>query len=263
MVVDDNAQENGVVDYLYEDIGGILCCVGMIFIIMLLGVIPSIFLSIINAWLVILVWVGVISLIIFLHFVFSKTYCSNCKEFVHPIFSKHICELNIKDKKSKMKNYLLNLLKQDFKQVDLVTVDIEKHNMFNNDEEKEIFKKNMNSLQFFESIGDFKYCMVAMGSIIEFLLKKYCKLNGIKPEPYTDPFGKTVPAKKKDFVNYTQSAIVNDILGQRNSWFIVHNSLRNFRNYVHIEKEIKEEKIDVKWYEIIRPAYEKIIQSFR
>lgn len=175
MDADDNAQENGIIDFLYEDIGGLVCCCGTFFIILALGFIPSVFLSIINAWLLILVWVGVIFLIIILHFLFAKKYCSNCKEFVYPIFSKHICELNIKDKKSKMKDNLLNLLKQDFKQVDLVIADIEKQNMFNNDEEKEIFKKNMNSLQFFESIGDFKYCMVAMGSIIEFLLKRYCK----------------------------------------------------------------------------------------
>jgi len=262
MVVDDEVQENGLIDYLYRGEGPLFCCGGICFIILVLGVLPSIFLSIINIWLVILVWAGVISLVVFLHFVLSKTYCSNCKEFVHPIFSRHICELNIKDKKSKMKNNLLKLLKKDFKQVDLVIADIEKHDIFNNDEEKEIFKINMNSLEFFEFIREYKYCMVAMGSIIEFLVKRYCKLNGIKPEPYTDPFGKIVPANKKDFVNYTQSAIINNILGQRNSWFIVQNNLRNFRNYVHIEKEINEEKIDAKWYEIIRPAYEKILISF-
>ncbi len=264
MVVDDKVQENGLVDYLYRGIGSLICVGGIFFIILILGVLPSIILSTINTWLVILVWAGVISLIIFLHFVLSKTYCSNCKEFVHPIFSRHICELNIKDKKSKVKNNILKLLKQDFKRVDLVIENIEKHDIFNNDEEKEIFKINMNSLEFFEFIGDYKYCMVAMGSIIEFLLVRYCKLNNINPEPYTDPAtGSISPAKNKKFVNYIQSAIKNDILGQRNSWFIIQNNLRNFRNYIHIDKEATEESIDNKWYEIIKPAYEKIIQSFR
>ena len=215
MVVDDEIQEDGFINTLYSSEDSIFCCFGTIFIIMFLGILPSVFLSIFNVWLAILVWVGVILLIYLSHYYISKTYCPTCKEFVHPILSRHICELNIKDKKTKMKNNLLNLLKQDFKRVDLVTADIEKHNIFTNDEEKEIFKKNMNSLQFFESIGDFKYCMVAMGSIIEFLLKRYCKLNGINPESYTDPYGKTVPAKNKDFVNYTQSAIINDILSKK------------------------------------------------
>lgn len=52
--------------------------------------------------------------------------------------------------------------------------------------------------------------MIAMGSILEFLLKKYCKLNNISPEFYTDPLGNTVPASRKSFVNYVQSAIINN-----------------------------------------------------
>ena len=163
-----------------------------------------------------------------------------------------------------MKNIINNLLKDEFKRVDKIIKDIEKNNIFNNDEEKEIFKRNMNSLQFFESVGDYKYCMVAMGSIIEFLIEKYCKLNAINPEPYTNPFsGDVMPAKNKKFANYVQSAIVKNILGQKNSWFIIQNNLRNFRNYVHIKKEINEENIDVNWFKIIKPAFDKIINSFR
>lgn len=264
MVVGDKLQEDGLIDFLYRGAGVPFCCIGTFIIIMVLGILPSVFLYIINIWLVILVWIGVISLIIILHYSLSKVYCQNCKEFVHPIFSRHICELNIKDKKSKLKKIINNLLKDEFKRVDKIITDIEKHNIFNNDEEKEIFKRNMHSLQFFKSIGDYKYCMVAMGSIIEFLIEKYCKLNGISPESYTNPIsGDILPAKSKKFANYVQSAILKDILGQKNSWFIIQNNLRNFRNYVHIEKEINEEKIDINWFNIIKPTFDKIINSFR
>ncbi len=263
-MVDEEVEENGVIDSLYTGDGAIVCPIGSFFIIMGLGALPSVFLSVINIWLVILVWVGVILLIVLLHYYLSKTYCNNCKEFVHPIFTKHVCELNIKDKKSKLKKTLSNLLKDEFKRVDMIIADIDKQNIFNNDEEKEIFKRNMNSLQFFESIGDYKYCMVAMGSIIEFLIERYCKLYAISPEPYTNPStGDILPANSKKFANYVQSAIKNDILSQKNSWFIIQNNLRNFRNYVHIEKEVNEENIDVNLFEIIKPAFDKIINSFR
>ncbi len=264
MVVDDKLQKDGLIDFLYKGQGVSLCCIGTFIIIIVLGVLPSIFLYVINIWLILLVWIGVISLIIILHYILSKVYCKNCKKFVHPIFSRHICELYIKDKKLKLKKIINNLLKDDFKRIDMIIKDIEKLNIFNNDEEKEIFKRNMNSLQFFESIGDYKYCMVAMGSIIEFLIEKYCILNSISPEPYTNPFsGDVLPAKRKKFANYVQSAILKDILGQKNSWFIIQNNLRNFRNYVHINKEVNEENIDINWFKIIKPAFDKIINSFR
>ncbi len=182
-MTDRETQENGVIEPFYNKYESVMCLIGMMIIIIILEIFVSIFIFPIDILLSILIGVAVISFTIIINFVLSKKYCSNCREFVHPIFSKHICELNIKDKKSKMKNYLLNVLKQDFKQVGLITADIEKQNIFNKDKEIEIFKKNMNSLQYFESIGDFKYCMVAMGSIIEFLLKKYCILKSINPEP--------------------------------------------------------------------------------
>lgn len=105
--------------------------------------------------------------------------------------------------------------------------------------------------------------MIAMGSILEFLLKKYCKLNNISPESYTDPLGNTVPANRKSFVNYVQSAIVNNLFGQEKSWHMVQNSLRDFRNYVHINKEIQEEKIDEGWYKSIGIGFKRILSNFR
>ena len=262
-MVDQKTQEKGVIESFYSKHESLLCLIGMMIVIIIPEIYVSLFITQFIIELSIIIWVTTISFALIISFVLSKEYCSNCKEFIHPVFSKHICEFNFKDKRSKIKNTILNILKQDFKQVDLITTDIERHNIFKDEKEKKIFKKNMNSLQFFEYVGDFKYCMVVMGSIVEFLLKKYCKSKKIKPEDYRDPIGNFIPAKKKNFANFTQSAIKNDVLDQKNSWFIVQNNLRNFRNYVHIEKETKEEEIDVRWYEIIKPVFEKIIQSFR
>ncbi len=262
-MVDEEVKEDRIIDSLYSRDGIILGPI-VLLIIMFLGPLPSYFLSVINIWLALLPWVGIISLIVPLHYYLSKTYCTNCKEFVHPIFTKHVCELNIKDQKSKMKKIINNLLKDEFKQVELIISEIEKHQIFKNEDEKEIFKRNMNSLQIFESISDYKYCMVAMGSIIEFLIERYCKLNSLSPEPYNIPStGGILPANRKKFANYVQTAIKNNILGQKNSWFIIQHNLRNFRNYVHIDKEVNEENIDAKWFEIIKSAFDKIINSFR
>ena len=105
--------------------------------------------------------------------------------------------------------------------------------------------------------------MIEMGAIIEFLLKKYCKKNNLKPEDYTGISGNTIKAKSKQFVNYVQAAIKGDFFGQRNSWHIVQNNLRNFRNYMHISKEIKEEKIDKDWYITIKPVFYRLVKNFQ
>jgi len=107
-MVDEEVEEDGVIYPLYSEDGAILCCFGSFFIIMMLGILPSIVLYVINIWLIILIWIGVISLIVIAHYYLSKTYCTNCKEFVYPIFIKHVCEFNIKDQKSKMKKIINN-----------------------------------------------------------------------------------------------------------------------------------------------------------
>ena len=135
-------------------------------------------------------------------------------------------------------------------------------NLFENDNEKAIMEDNFKSLYLFEKIQDYKYCMVVMGSIIEFLLARYCNKNNIKPEPYTSPNGNIIPGNKKRFCNYIQAAIKNDIFGQRNAWYLVQNNLRNFRNYVHISKEIREEEIDRRWFDSTKGVFFRIIEKF-
>ncbi|TKJ23998.1 MAG: hypothetical protein CEE43_02200 [Promethearchaeota archaeon Loki_b32] len=136
-------------------------------------------------------------------------------------------------------------------------------NLFENENEKKILKSNLKSLYIFKKIYDYKYCMIAMGSIIEFLLVRYCNKNNIEPEPYTSPDGSIIPAGKKHFCNYIQSAIKYDILGQKNSWYLIQNNLRQFRNYIHISKEIKEEEIDYDWYISTKGVFNRIIRNFK
>lgn len=99
--------------------------------------------------------------------------------------------------------------------------------------------------------------MIAMGSIIEFLLVRYCKDHSIRPESFIRDDGTTQSGNK--YSNYIQAAIKNDLFGQKKSWYIVQNNLRSFRNYVHISKEIEEEEIDIRWYQAIEPIFTKLI----
>lgn len=135
-------------------------------------------------------------------------------------------------------------------------------NLFQNENEKSILKKNFKSLYIFQKINDYKYSIIVMGSIIEFLLIRYCHKNKIEPEPYSTPNGNIIPANKNRLCNYIQSAIKHDIFKQKNSWYVIQNNLRNFRNYVHISKEIKEESIDYDWFIATKGVFDRIIRNF-
>lgn len=147
--------------------------------------------------------------------------------------------------------------------IEAIIVNLTNMNLFENDIEKTILENNLKSLYIFQKIHDYKYCMVVMGSIIEFLLIRYCNKNSISPEPYTPSNGNVIPATKKQFCNYIQSAIKYNILGQKNSWYLIQNNLRNFRNYVHISKEIQEEEIDYDWYISTKGVFDRIIRNFK
>lgn len=88
-----------------------------------------------------------------------------------------------------------------------------------------------------------------MGAILEFLLIRYCENNNISPEPYNS-------RKGKGFANYIESAIKYDIFSEKRRWEIVQSHLRDFRNYIHILKEINSIQLDEKWYETIKPVFE-------
>ncbi len=147
--------------------------------------------------------------------------------------------------------------------IETIMENISNMDLFENENENTILENNLKSLYIFQKIHDYKYCMIIMGSIIEFLLVRYCNKNNIIPEPYTSSDGNVIPASKKRFCNYIQSAIKNDILGQKNSWYLIQNNLRNFRNYVHISKEIQEEEIDYDWFISTKSVYDRIIRNFK
>jgi len=125
-----------------------------------------------------------------------------------------------------------------------------------NEKEKNIFLKNISCLLKFEYEKDYKFCLILMGAILEFLLIKYCKNNNISPEPFNN-------RKGKNFVNYLESAIKNNIFGEKLRWEIVQSHLRNFRNYIHILKEIEEPEIDENWYNTMKPIFEVLYNKFK
>lgn len=132
-------------------------------------------------------------------------------------------------------------------------------NFFENVKEKKIFKENMTSLRYFEYIENYKYCLISMGAILEFLIIRYSKMNNLNP---VDNNGTVVNAKKAKFVNYIQTLISNDVFNHKKSWLYVQNHIRDFRNYIHISKEMDEEKIDETWYFNAKLIYKKILKGF-
>ena len=117
------------------------------------------------------------------------------------------------------------------------------------DEEKEIFINNIGDLLKFEYEHRFKFCIVVMGSILEFLLDRYYEINHIP--------------KKSQFYANIETAIQKDIFGEKKRWEIVQSHLRDFRNYIHLNKEIKSTKIDENWYNIIKLVFEVLYKKFK
>jgi len=124
---------------------------------------------------------------------------------------------------------------------------------FKNIKERKIFANNLASLACFKFFSDYKYCMIAMGSILEFLLITYCRHNNIIPSGVSDP----------KFYHYIKEAIDKDIFGQKKRWKLVQDYIRDFRNYVHIEKEVNSDYIDKSWYETMKPVFKKLYGYFK
>jgi len=117
------------------------------------------------------------------------------------------------------------------------------------DNEKEIFINNIRDLLKFEYEHRFKFCMVMMGSILEFLLDRYFEINHI-------------PKKNKFYANIN-TAIQKEIFGEKKRWEIVQSHLRDFRNCIHINKEMKSTIIDESWYNTIKPVFEVLYKNFK
>jgi len=141
--------------------------------------------------------------------------------------------------------------------------DISSFNFITDRKEMKILERNLISLKMFEMIQDYKYILIAMGSILEFLLIKYCRVNNLQPVDYRSPDGNLIKANRKRFVNYIQSAINNNLFYQKKKWKLVQTYLRDFRNYIHINKECNEEEIDKNWYKSMKPIFDSIFENFK
>ncbi len=126
----------------------------------------------------------------------------------------------------------------------------------NDEREEQIFLKNIKTLLRFEYEHNYKFSMILMGAIIEFLLIRYCENHNIEPEPINN-------RKSNGFANYVEAAIKNDIFGEKMRWKLVQSHLREFRNYIHIQKEVMSIEIDEKWYETIKPVFEVLYNHFK
>ena len=84
-------------------------------------------------------------------------------------------------------------------------------------------------------------------------------MNNLDP---VDNNGIIVKDKDAKFYHYIETLINNDTLNQKKSWIYVQNHIRDFRNYIHIIKEMNEEKIDKTWYNNAKLIYKKILKGF-
>lgn len=176
------------------------------------------------------------------------------------------------DELSGISLHVENVIKAELKNVAAITfpntkleeIDSSYHNYMletylQNDKEERIFMQNLNSLIEFEILSNYKYSLIAMGSILEFLLTRHCDKKEIAP---LNNQGKVIKKKDARFVNYVEAAIQNNIFGEKDRWKIVQDYLRDFRNYIHIEKEISSKEIDKNWYKTINPVFDALLKQF-
>jgi hypothetical protein len=195
------------------------------------------------------------SLFLLIAWFYSQFFCPVCQKRKHPLFYRHVCTIR-------------NSLQVDYDDIiekeinDIKNTGLKSY--FQNNKEKRIFISNITLLIEFERLENFKYCMIAMGSILELLLIRYCKNNNLPPEDYKAPNGSIFKVgKNPKFVHYVETAIKKNIFGMKKRWELVQNYLRDFRNYVHIEKEAKSDEIDKEWYETMKPVFDALYEKFK
>ena len=154
-----------------------------------------------------------------------------------PIELSFIEDESYREYKSKLRNEEFEISKGCF------------DNYLKDDNEKEIFINNIRDLLKFEYEHRFKFCMVMMGSILEFLLNRYFEINNIP--------------KKRKFSANIYTAIQKDIFREKMRWKLVQSHLRDFRNCIHINKEMKSTLIDESWYNTIKPVFEVLYKKFK
>ncbi len=117
------------------------------------------------------------------------------------------------------------------------------------EKEKKIFTQNIDLLLKFEYERNYKFCSVMMGAILEFLLIRFCEKKNIH--------------EGNNFVSYINKAIEKDIFQEKMRWKLVQTHLRDFRNYIHIQKEMESTEIDENWYNIMKLVFEILYYKFK
>ena len=162
---------------------------------------------------------------------------------------------------SKEFNFLPDDNYEDFKdktQKEIIDIDAGKLKIFFEDHnEREIFKENIKDLIRFEYEKKYKFAIIQMGSILEFLLLRYYKVNSIDLNLVNG---------KKTYYHFSvllKQAIKIKLMNEKKRWEIIQFYLRDFRNHIHLIKEMNEEKIDEKWYETLKPVFEVLYNKFK
>ncbi len=104
----------------------------------------------------------------------SQDICPFCKKRVYPVFRDHFCQAIKSLSPKTIQKYISDSLKRDFDQMGVEIKQFESNLLFKNDKEKLVFESNLKSLILFEFVREYKYSIIAMGSILEFLLMRYC-----------------------------------------------------------------------------------------
>ncbi len=117
------------------------------------------------------------------------------------------------------------------------------------EKEKETFTQNIDLLLKFEYERNYKFCIIMMGSILEFLLIRLCEKENIH--------------NGNNFAFYINKAIEKDIFQEEMRWKLVQTHLRDFRNYIHIQKEMESTEIDENWYNTMKQVFEVLYSKFK
>lgn len=189
---------------------------------------------------------------------------SEFNDVIHGIMRKIADFILLYEKDPKLIPEEFNFLPDDnykeFKeksQNEIYHLDIGKLNtFFKDDNEKEIFKENLKDMLRFEYERKYKFAIIQMGSILEFLLIRYIEVHKIELN---------LAGKKRNltFSDYLKHAIKTDLINERKRWEIVQFQLRNFRNHIHLIKEMNEQKVDKKWHETLKPVFEVLYEKFK
>lgn len=117
-------------------------------------------------------------------------------------------------------------------------------------EEEKKFRLNLEYLFLFHHMQNIKYSLIAMGSLVEFLLRKRYEK---KPEISEGCLRK--------FKCLLELVIEENPFGKKESWKIINDRLREYRNYIHINAELEGDLISQEDYDQLRHVSFEVISE--